>query len=381
MIPKDIKQLFEESEKGILQEGLVRIRVPREVKEKISRKLEAFYNPLSAIGRDIMVELVSTFGVKQGADLLAATGIRGLRLLVEANLEEMHFNDYNPKAIKYLLDNISLNEDLLKRKRISFSNLDARQLIDLRVEYLELDPYGSANPFLILIETIRNRGYLGVTFTDTGPLTGSKWRKARIKYFTDIRKTSFYLEVGLRVLIKHIILKGAELEFAMFPFYGHYNYHYYRAYFRKEKGSSKIEKLIDNIGYINYCPHCDYREISERPEKKQCPVCGKYMLSIGPLYLGRIWEFELKPREYFLKESKKTIERINSEQKIDTPWYYDLHSLASKLGMNVPSLSKVKEKLEELGYRVERTHFTDKGIRTNADYKDIVSVMKDLNKS
>ena len=372
MLPEHLRKFLEKTKFGYIEEGLVKIKIPKEVYEKVSKKLEAFYNPLSAIGRDIAVELVSKFNIKEGADLLCSTGIRGLRYLVESNLELMHFNDYNPKAIKYLLENIELNKEKLENKQIFFSNLDARQLIDYRWEFLELDPYGSANPFLILIETIKGKGYLGVTFTDTGPLTGSKWKKAKIKYHVDLRKSSFYLEVGLRVLIKHIIEKGAELESALIPIYGHYNYHYYRAYFQKRKGSKRIEELIENIGYISWCPNCDYREVGE---KNECPICKKRMIKLGPLYLGEMWKFELNKRDYFLKESNKTISRINEEKEINIPYYFDLHYLASKLKISVPPIEKVIEKLKEIGYNASRTHFNDKAIRTNAPYEELKKIL------
>ncbi len=376
MLPNHLRKFVEQTKEGYIVEGKVRIKIPPEVYERVSRKLEAFYNPLSAIGRDIMVELVSKFNVKQGADLLCSTGIRGLRLLVESGLEEMYFNDYNRKAIKYLLENIEINKEKWSGKQIYFSSLDARYFVDSKFEYLELDPYGSANPFLILMESVKYKGFLGVTFTDTGPLTGSKWRKAKLKYHVNLRKSSFYLEVGLRVLIKHIIEKGAELEFAMLPVYGHHNYHYYRAYFQKLKGSKRIEELVEQISYINWCPNCDYREVSEKQESKNCPICGKRMLSLGPLYVGEIWRFELSKRDYFLKESNKTIERINKEKEIQVPYYYDLHFLSSKLKQSVLSISKVIESLRELGYKAERTHFTDKGIRTDAEYKELVNVLR-----
>jgi len=170
--------------------------------------------------------------------------------------------------------------------------------------------------------------------------------------------------------VAHLINKGAEIERALIPIYAHSAYHYYRVYMLKRKGSNRIEKLKSQIGYLYYCPKCYYISESE----SVCPYCKRKMFRIGPLYLGKLWAIKLDKRDYFNKQSNKIIERINEESEIDKPYYYELPSIAKALKTNIPPMDKIMEKLKELGYKVERTHFSENGIRTNAPYYIIKTI-------
>ena len=70
------------------------------------------------------------------------------------------------------------------------------------------------------------------------------------------------------------------------------------------------------------------------------------------------------------EEGKQILEYLNSECQIRTP-FYDLHELASELGVQAPPRDNVIEELREKGYIVSRTHFEPTGIRTDAPFKDV----------
>src|SRR3989338_7222831 len=77
---------------------------------KITADMPVFYNPIMKLNRDISIAITKHLGVKEGADILAGSGIRSIRLLLEGGLEQVHSNDASSEAVKAIKKNAKLNK-------------------------------------------------------------------------------------------------------------------------------------------------------------------------------------------------------------------------------------------------------------------------------
>ena len=90
----------------VITEGKAKIKVPKG-SGKVSREMPVFYNPVMRSNRDITILLMAAaprlYGMKKLriADPMAATGIRGIRMLRElgaSSIDSLNMNDYSSDA-------------------------------------------------------------------------------------------------------------------------------------------------------------------------------------------------------------------------------------------------------------------------------------------
>ena len=83
--------------------------------------------------------------------------------------------------------------------------------------------------------------------------------------------------------------------------------------------------------------------------------------------------------DYYLSVGTDFLMTFWKESKIKTVGFYDIHSLAKihKLP-GLPKIADIMENLRKSGFKVERTHMTPTGIKTDAKMKDILKILKKL---
>ena len=177
-----------------------------------SKRMPVFYNPEKEFDRSLSVEVVRKIRPKKALDLLAASGARGIRFMKEAGVEVV-FNDINSKAVKLIKENLKLNG-----LNARVYNCEANKLLyslGESFDFIDVDPFGTPNPYLTsAIKFLKRGGMLAVTATDTAALMGAKPEAGLRKYHAHLFRHPFMKETGLRVLIKHVIETGTELEYA-----------------------------------------------------------------------------------------------------------------------------------------------------------------------
>ena len=52
-------------------------------------------------------------------------------------------------------------------------------------------------------------------------------------------------------------------------------------------------------------------------------------------------------------------------------FFYDVHRVASELGVSSPKIDIVLERLRNQGFAASRTHFTPVGVKTDAPLEDV----------
>src|SRR3989338_10395301 len=186
----------------LVRENNVVIDAKNWKKELISKKLEIFYNPVMKFNRDCSMLLLNALSeinknpkeydkyvskedyeeiskennndINKESNLkynkghseestenkksmlialpLAGSGIRGLRFLKELKkgiIDEIHFNDYKEDFTGMMKKNLKLNK-LKKNKKIVIHNTDANLFLlnSSGFDYIDIDPFGTPNPFL-----------------------------------------------------------------------------------------------------------------------------------------------------------------------------------------------------------------------------------------
>lgn len=135
-----------------ISEGSVKLKIPDPKKYKLTAKAPVFYNPAMTLNRDISVLLCKVLKPESVVDLLAATGVRGLRIKKEAKVKNVYVNDANPVAVSFIKKNAKLN-----KLKVSIYGLRAHEFLATRYklkhkkfDYVDIDPFGTPTPFWML---------------------------------------------------------------------------------------------------------------------------------------------------------------------------------------------------------------------------------------
>ena len=338
--------------------------------EKISKQMEVFYNPVMKLNRSISVLVVkSFFGRKiRIADILAGSGIRSIRFLKEAgeNIESIDINDSSERAVKNIKNNLRLNKINIKSKKIkiNISNKEANKflLAGEGFDYIEIDPFGSPNPFLdSAIKRISRNGILAVTATDTAALTGTYENACKRKYWAKPMRNYLMHEIGIRILIRKIQLIGAQYEKALIPVLSYSKEHYYRISFKCEKGKQKCDEILKEHKFLGYCKDCQNIEtFTIEKFRNKCDNCSGNLTIAGPVWTGQLGDYKLakKMLQYADQESSGLLEILKEEYKIPSVGFFSLDKMCKlKRKKQCPKVKDVLEKLRKNKIPASRTHF------------------------
>ena len=336
----------------------------------VSRGLPVFYNPAMEINRDITILLLNSLPEKniRACDLLAGTGIRTLRMVLELHankLECLVSNDSNPMFPALLKKNMGLNNSKKrsgsqeKWNKLIIKNKDASMLLleSSGFDYIDIDPFGSPNPFLdAACRRLGRAGILAVTATDTSALCGSFPKACRRKYGAYPRHDYLMHEAGLRILIRKIQMVAAQYEKALEPVYCYSHEHHMRVFFRAKKQKTAVDFIISK------------HEVWD---------------GAGPLWTGRLWDPSLaKMMDKGVSTfpvSASMVNVIAEESQVDALGFVDVHEVGKALHLPVlPRSVDVIKVVKEAGFKAERTHFSGSGIRTTMPFDDVNGIIKRL---
>eukprot|EP01129_Flabellula_baltica_P012300 TRINITY_DN5539_c0_g1_i1.p1 TRINITY_DN5539_c0_g1~~TRINITY_DN5539_c0_g1_i1.p1 ORF type:complete len:226 (-),score=51.90 TRINITY_DN5539_c0_g1_i1:116-793(-) len=193
---------------------------------------EVFYNPIQVFNRDLSILMIRTFQevkneeVQQrcnkskkritkedplGLDIfeaMSATGLRSIRYAKEIpSIRSILVNDIESHAVEVIKNNIESNgldtsviiPNLGDCKMVMMQkSINQNDLFDV----VDLDPYGSAAPFLdAAVQSVDNGGLMCVTCTDTTVLCGTNPETCWAKYQAVAIKSRCCHESALRILL------------------------------------------------------------------------------------------------------------------------------------------------------------------------------------
>lgn len=367
-----------------IHENTVTFLAPKII-DKVSRELTVFYNPIMKLNRDLSVLLLNSINRKDLllADPMGGTGIRMLRFLTEVNEEviaTLAINDHDSDAVSLIDKNSAqLPDDLRKKLTITQKDANLFLLESKGFDYIDIDPFGSPNPFLdAAIKRISRKGILAVTATDTAALSGTYPQSCIRKYDAKPLRGPLQHEIGLRILIRKVQTIGAMYDKALVPILSLSKDHYMRVFFECKKGKTKVDELHHH-NYFVFCNKCTNFFVSKYNNHTCCDTPMEFA---GQLYVGQLYSQERLTAmiEKTLDEPlRQLLTLMLNESKSDQVGFYDIHHIAKKHQTGfVPKFDQLFDELNKKGYNASRTHVSLYGIKTTCPFNSLVEIIKEL---
>lgn len=385
-------------------------------------------------------------------DALSASGLRALRYSQELPfVTNVTANDLSPKAVETIKLNVVHNK-LDGKIRTTIGNANAHMYQSVAQEgvggpdyaqrqyqVIDLDPYGTAVPFLdAAVQAVADGGLLCVTCTDTGVFNSIGWPEKAFSLYGGLPiKGDHFAEGGLRLILHAIATAAAKYGLAIEPLLSLSIDYYARLFVRVRKSPAEVKFLAGKTMLVYNCDagcgawqtqplgrhspqqgkkgnvYFKYSLAQAPSASPKCSHCGFKTHLCGPMYGGplhspafieRILDYlpELDKTTYptidriegmlvtALEETdfyeEKYVETASDEQKIGLaridpsvidhhPFYLIASSLARVLRCQAPSDAQLKGALLHAGYRVTRSHTKPGTIKTDAPWSDIWRIM------
>lgn len=356
------------------------IQLELEPEDEPTTESDIFYNTEMVVNRDISAACLAVMQDEFGKELticdaLSASGIRGLRYLSEVDgIQKAILNDMNPTAVENIRRNVELNE--ADESKIEVTNHDANRVLTdnyRQLDFVDLDPFGSPAPYLdSAARSLFHESCLGVTATDLAPLFGSYRKVCERRYASKPLKTKFSHEIGLRILLYNVFTTLTRYDFAFEPLLCHYERHYYRIFGKVRESKKTCNRRLKDTGYLHFCRDCGWRGFERIDHiKTACPNCDSEVEHSGPMWTGQFSDEKFTARvqtwleEQDYTEAAELVQVVENECGIVTP-YYDTHALGSRMDAEAPRKDELLQALQKKGFNATETHFSPRGIRTNA---------------
>ncbi len=324
------------------QEGKAIFKANLSGKDKGPGKAKGvFYNPAMRLSRDLHVAFAKQFdfsGIM--LDGLAASGIRGIRLNLEAGVN-IEFCDSSRMATETIAWNLEMNG--IKSKIYNERVEDLLQ--DRKYDWIDIDPFGTPAPYLeAALKGLNDGGILGVAATDTAVLCGAKPSICKKRYGAVSMRRVAAKEVGVRILLSRIHNIASEMGKGIEPLLCYSEGHHLRVFVRLGERKDITLKWITK----------DMR-IVDREEKD----------AGGPLWVRKIIKAELIPesQDGVLGRLLETLR----EEANGPPGLHDINDIAKAAGIGqTPQRIKIVESIRKLGSFASSSVFSPLGIKTDA---------------
>ncbi|MEF8873181.1 MAG: tRNA (guanine(26)-N(2))-dimethyltransferase [Candidatus Thermoplasmatota archaeon] len=355
-----------------IEEGEISFFAPEHEDGEGPKKIEkeVFYNPSMQMNRDTCISFLKAFTAGEDISVLdgmAATGVRGLRILKESSISNVTINDVSTHAVDLIEKNAKENS-LLEDINITNDSIE-KHLLENRYEYdyIDIDPFGTPVPYYPLAaRCVSHEGAVGVTATDTAVLCGTYPDTCRRKYSARPENNWCKHENGLRILIGYCAREAARHDRWIRPLLSYYEGHHFRTYLQIGEGKKRADSCLDELESVCFRKgKWDYGDESGKRKS-------------GPFWIGQLFSEEiLENLEVVGKLDEDRLTLWKSESGLP-PFFYDTNELSSILKVAPPPINDIDEKLKEKGFRSSRTHFSSTGIKTDAPYEEIERIFLGL---
>lgn len=389
-------------------------------------------------------------------DALSATGLRALRYANEIPFAtSITANDLLPAATKAIQLNVKHNKLEDKIKAITGNAMShmysmagdrcrddkGRSVPVKKYDVIDLDPYGTAAPFLdAAVQAVHeDGGLLCVTCTDPGVWASNGYPEKCFSLYGGIPMKGVHShEAGLRIILHAIATSAARYGLAMEPLLSLSIDYYARVFVRIYKSASDVKFLAGKTMIVYNCDsgcgawttqmiarnklvpnksgkgHYWKHVFGMAPTTSEsCSHCGMKTHIAGPMFAGPIHSPEFIKRILnelpdVSKDTYQTTDRIEGmltvaleevlpplEEESDSPTltkkthrydpasidhypFFFIPSVLSKIFHCItPHENAIRGALKHLGYRVTRSHAKAGSIKTDAPWSVIWEVMRE----
>lgn len=200
-------------------------------------------------------------------DALSATGLRALRYAQELPfVTSVTANDLSPKAVEMIAVNIKHNK-LEGKIETSTGNAMAHMYSlvgqegkggpGAKYEVIDLDPYGTAVPFLdAALQALSNGGLLCVTCTDSGVFNSIGYSEKTFSLYGGLPvKGEHCHEAGLRLILHAINTSAAKYGISVEPLLSLSIDYYARVFVRIRRSPAEVKFHSSKTMTVYSCDH------------------------------------------------------------------------------------------------------------------------------
>ena len=356
-------------------------------------------------------------------EALSATGLRAIRYAHEIpHVKQIVANDLLPAAVESISRNIEFNNVahvVTANQGDANAVMHQHNMRGKRFHIIDLDPYGTAAPFLdAAVQAVEEGGLLLVTCTDLAVLAGNSYPEKCYALYGGVNMAGHNAthESALRLLLHSIASSAAKYKRCIEPLLSLSIDYYVRVFVRVRTSPIEVKLLQSRTILTYYCSQCGayhnqplgrvvtkestgnkkYMLSQGPPVDRRCRYCGGAYHVAGPMWAGSLHNAEFLKEVLRINNSEKpsnndddgeteevygTRKRIEgmvtvaSSELLDTPFYFSPNRLASILKLQVPPIKTVAAGLGSLGYRCSLTHAQPATIKTDAPWEAIWYVM------
>ncbi|POY73132.1 hypothetical protein BMF94_3825 [Rhodotorula taiwanensis] len=389
-------------------------------------------------------------------EALSATGLRAIRYAKELPLlryviandlsasavedirRNIAYNGLAPKGLQSLEGTAGLSEDEIKPgQQWSKADIEEAKLgkvranegdacvfmyqhrsEDARFDCVDLDPYGSAVPFLdAAMNAIADGGLMCVTCTDMGVLAGHNYPEKAFTHYGGVCVNAEYShEVGLRLVLHALAATAAKYGRYIEPQLSLSIDFYVRLFIRVRTAPKEVKALASKTSLVYYCHTCQsphwqsFGRVQERAGKNgnvnltyhvpagppeevkgdRCSECGGKFHVGGPMWAAPLHNkaFVQSMLSHVSDNAKdfKTSDRIKGMLTValaecEAPLYFSPSKMASLFNATCPPISTFGSALLNGGYEISRSHAVAGSIKTNAPRTFVHDVIREWIKS
>ncbi|KAI0273761.1 tRNA methyltransferase [Gloeopeniophorella convolvens] len=363
-------------------------------------------------------------------EALSATGLRSIRYAKEIPLVKYVIaNDLSPSATDAMRRNVELNglggaaaqgQGELSvaggEGKVRVNEGDARALMYFhspersRVDVVDLDPYGTAAPFIdAAVQCVADGGLLCVTCTDLSVLATNNYpEKCYSNYGGVPAKSEYSHEAALRLVLHTISASAARYGRYIEPLLSLSIDFYVRLFVRVQTAPIEVKRLASKTSVYYVCSGCQSfyeqplgkvtEKVSDRgntnilfkthvgpPVSEKCTECGSSLHIAGPMWNGPIHDpafvdqvlthLEGNEDKYGTSIRMKGMLTVAKEE-LSVPFYFTPSRVASFFHCTCPSLDEVASALLHAGHQVSRSHAAAGSLKTTASRKDLHDVYR-----
>ncbi|KAK0459763.1 tRNA methyltransferase [Desarmillaria tabescens] len=347
-------------------------------------------------------------------EALSATGLRSIRYAKEIPLVKYVIaNDLSSAATAAMKRNfpgtgdgkIRINEG--DACTLMYNHREERQ----RVDVVDLDPYGTAAPFIdAAVQSVNDGGLLCVTCTDLSVLATNNYPEKCLSNYGGIPvKAEYCHEAALRLVLHAVSTSASRYGRYIEPLLSLSIDFYVRLFIKVHTSAIGVKKALTKTSAYFVCTSC--QSFYEQPlgrvtEKKheasgninynfrthpgpvvsdRCPECESALHIAGPMWSGPIHDTDFvakvlehvegNPDSYGTSARMKGMLTVAKEE-LHTPFYFTPTRVASFFHCQTPSLDEVASALLHAGYSISRSHATPGSLKTTATRADLHDIFR-----
>jgi tRNA (guanine26-N2/guanine27-N2)-dimethyltransferase len=369
-------------------------------------------------------------------EALAATGLRSVRYAQEiGGVRNIVANDLLPAAAASIRRNVEFNR--LPEGLCTASHGDAVDVMHAhkkpskQFDVVDLDPYGSAAPFLdAAVQSVAEGGLMCVTCTDMAVLCGKDSEACYAKYRSMPLKGKYCSEFGVRILLSTIEGHANRHKRYIEPLCSLVIDFYCRVFVRVRTSAQMVKRSAAKQATVYQCTGCDHYALSpvgkvvERgnsvkftpgtgpPVDKDCEFCQRTFKIGGPIWAAPIHDASfvasmLADAHLALKAPVRgvaaaaaavgspvpvsphtlVVPYATAERMVgmltavvaelpDVPLFYNLASLCSTLHAQMPKAALLRSAVLNAGYRCSQSHHDALALKTDAPMQVVWDILR-----